>query len=190
MNNIFVSKPNALNISQSKFYNDLEAIIKTRGLQISSLGSKQYSNKAPLLGVHELMNDCEGAVIIGLKQIEVQQCIEKEGTDKESRDRKGFFLPTPWNNLEAGIAFALDLPLLIIREKGVEGGIFDVGVTDKFIHQIDLSVENKSQEEVNLQIQNYFKSEAFLQPFNEWHEEVIVFRWKKTMKRMQQREYL
>ena len=188
MSHIFVSKPNSLNASQSKFSNDLEEIIKTRGLQISSLGSKQYSNKAPLLGVHELMNDCEGAVIMGFKQIEVQQCIEKEGTDKESNNRKGFFLPTPWNHLEAGIAFALDLPLLIIREKGVEGGIFDVGVTDKFIHQIDLSVRNGR--EINVQIEKYFKSEAFLQPFNEWHEEVIVFRWNKTRRKMQQREYI
>jgi hypothetical protein len=177
---VFVSKPNALNTSQCTFYNGLEEVLKTRGLQISSLGSKQYSNKAPLLAVHELMNDCEGAVIIGFKQIEILQCIEKEGTDKENRTRKGFFLPTAWNHLESGIAFALDLPLLIIREKGVEGGIFDAGVTDKFIHQIDLSVEDNE----------YFKSEIFLQPFNEWHEEVIVFRWKKTRMKMQQREYI
>jgi hypothetical protein len=188
LHNIFVSKPNALNTSQCKFYKGLEEVIKTRGLEISSLGSKQYSNKAPLLGVHELMNDCEGVVILGLKQIIVQQCIEKEGTDKEDRERKGFFLPTPWNHLEAGIASALNLPLLIIREKGVEGGIFDAGVTDKFIHQIDLSFENKSAEQVDLQIQEYFESEMFLQPFNEWHEEVIVFRWKKTRKKMQQEE--
>ena len=74
--------------AQCKFYKDLE-VIKTRGLEISSLGSKQYSNKAPLLGVHELMNDCEGVVILSLKQIVVHQCIEKEGTDKEDRE-KGF----------------------------------------------------------------------------------------------------
>jgi len=188
LNNIFVSKPNTINPAQHRFYNGLEEVIKTRGLEISSLGSKQYSNKAPLLAVLELMNDCEGAVILGLKQLEVKQCIEKPGTDNPNTDKKDFYLPTAWNHLEAGIAFALGLPLLIIREKGVEGGIFDVGVTDKFIHQIDLSVENKLEQQIDHQIKKYFESEMFLQPFNEWHEGVIIFRWKKTRKKMYQDE--
>jgi hypothetical protein len=183
--NIFVSKPNALSIPQRKFYKGLEEVVRVRGLEISSLGSKQYSNGAPLIGVCELMNDCAGAIILGFKQIVVQKCIEKEGTDRQNNDRKGFFLPTPWNQIESGIAFVLNLPLLIINEKGVEGGIFDAGVTDKFIHQIDLSVDDKHKPHADSQIQKYFESEMFLQPFNEWHEEVIVFHWKKTRKKIQ-----
>jgi hypothetical protein len=129
-----------------------------------------------------MMNECEGAVILGLKTIIAQQSIKKNETDKKYAERNDIFLPTPWNHLEAGIAFALDLPLLIIREEGVEGGIFDVGVTDGPILQIDLSAENKSEQQVDLQIEEYFKSERFLQPFNQWHDEVIVFRWDKTRK--------
>ena len=44
--------------------------------------------------------------------------------------------PSPWNHLEAGILFGLQLPLLIFREESVRGGVFDEGVTDVFIHNI------------------------------------------------------
>jgi hypothetical protein len=49
---------------------------------------------------------------------------------------RGTRFPTPWNQLETGILFALDLPLLVFREKGVSGGVFDHGVTDVFIHEM------------------------------------------------------
>jgi len=54
--------------------------------------------------------------------------------------------PTPWNQLEAGILFALDVPLLVFRDHNVSGGIFDNGVTDLFIHSIpkaELTKENQ-----------------------------------------------
>lgn len=57
------------------------------------------------------------------------------------------------------LAFGLNLPILIIKEKGIEGGIFDQGSTGKFIHQVDFSNEK------------YLQSEEFIQPFNEWLEE-------------------
>ena len=69
-------------------------------------------------------------------------------------------LPTPWNQLEAGIAFALDLPLLIIHESSVaQEGIFDPQIGDRFIHQTDLSLD-------------WLRSKQFLQPYDEWVVEV------------------
>jgi hypothetical protein len=46
--------------------------------------------------------------------------------------------PSPWNQLEAGILFSLGLPLLVFRESGIYGGVFDHGVSDVFIHSIPL----------------------------------------------------
>lgn len=178
---VFVSRPTSTSDLQTKFCNDLEAAIRIRGLRIRSLGTTDYSNKAPLLGVRQLLNNCEGVIILGLKQIFVKDSIEKDGTNKR-QERKNFSLPTAWNHLEGGIAFALNLPLLIICEEGVEGGIFDRGVTDRFIHHINLSFESKDDSQTKLYLDKYFASEEFLQPLNEWHEEVILYHWKKRKK--------
>lgn len=64
--------------------------------------------------------------------------------EKKSEEPRAF--PTPWNNLEAGILFGLGLPLLVFREDGISGGIFDAGVSDVFIHKMptsDPSEENR-----------------------------------------------
>jgi hypothetical protein len=35
-----------------------------------------------------------------------------------------------------GILFGLRLPLLIFKEDGIEGGVFDPGISDAFVHNM------------------------------------------------------
>ena len=53
---------------------------------------------------------------------------------KLHRESGDILFPTPWNHIEAGILFGLKLPLLVFREDGIRGGIFDDGVKDAFVH--------------------------------------------------------
>ena len=55
--------------------------------------------------------------------------------------------PSPWNHLEAGILFSLGLPLLVFRESGISGGVFDHGVTDVFIHPMPLASLNPADKQ-------------------------------------------
>ena len=80
------------------------------------------------------MEICEGAIILGYPQIEV-----KEGTIKNEPLSDPLLLPTEWNHIEAGLAYARRLPLLVVHHIGVARGIFDKGVTDRFIYEVDLS---------------------------------------------------
>lgn len=123
-----------------------------------TLGGTDYPNRAPIAEVAEVMAECHGAIILGLRQIHIIRGIERAGTDRErSVDRS--YLPTAWNNLEAGMAHAMGLPLMVIREEGVTSGIFDVGSSDRYVHQARLS-------------RNWLESDAFLKPFLKWAQEV------------------
>ena len=51
---------------------------------------------------------------------------------------KGYKAATPWNQLETGILFGLGLPLFVLREDGIEGGIFDIGSADIIIHSMPM----------------------------------------------------
>ncbi len=160
---VFVSKPSTRNLNeqQAQFWSQLQTILHDRGLNTRSLGETDFSNVAPMGAVRRLMLECHGTVILGLKQTLVIDGIEKERTSRQSRLRR-VFLPTAWNQIEAGMAFALNLPTLIIREEGVEGGVFDVGSTDRFIHQVSLPTGD------------WLHSSQFLHPLNEWFEEVLA----------------
>jgi hypothetical protein len=161
---IFVSKPTAQSSRQSEFTLKLEKILETRDFKIRSVGTSDFPNEAPLLAVQKIMSCCQGAIILGLKQLHINKGILKPNT-KSERKITDIDLPTPWNHIEAAMAFALKIPILIIREENIEGGIFDIGSSDRFIHQINIDAE----------LDEYFQSAKFLQPFNQFVRDVITF---------------
>lgn len=155
---IFVSRPSTRNSKQEQFLARLDEIFDQRDLQPVSIGQTEYPNKAPVQAVRDRMERCHGAMIVGLEQLRVIEGIEKPGAeDTTVEDRQ---LPTPWNQIEAGMAFMLDLPIMIMKEDGVEGGVFDTGPSDRAIHEITLS-------------DRWLESQEFTDPFNEWYEEVL-----------------
>jgi hypothetical protein len=119
MRNVFVSKPNALRLDQQRFWAKFNARLEQRSLRPRSVGEFDYLNVAPMGAVRRTMAECQGAIILGLRQINVLDAVLKEGTIQESRSMPSNFLPTPWNQIEAGMAFMLGLPTLIIKEDGV-----------------------------------------------------------------------
>ena len=130
---VFVSTPTTLSESQAASRAFVERKLRKRGLAPRTLGDTDYPSKLPLGEIHAIGRHCSGGVILGFEQLRVMQGVSKPGTGKEFPVSGPVPLPTPWNQLEAGILFGLGLPLLIFCEDGVAGGIFDNGVTDVFL---------------------------------------------------------
>jgi hypothetical protein len=135
---VFVSCPTKLNRRQNR---SREQILRELGrlqLEPRALGRSDYPSEFPLREVSVIAKHCSGGIILGFQQFIATAGIWKPGT-KEKRSLSGGkteHFPSPWNHLEAGIIFGLQLPLLIFREEPVRGGVFDEGVTDVFIHSI------------------------------------------------------
>lgn len=135
----------------------LDQLLNERGLETRTLGVTDAPVAAPLQDVERLMRTCRGAMILGLAQVHIIEGISKDGTSERASVRDAY-LPTPWNHLEAGMAFALGLPVLVLREEGVSGGIFDPGASDRFVHQAELS-------------QAWIRSSEFQQIMDRWLED-------------------
>jgi hypothetical protein len=84
--------------------------------------------------------------ILGFEQLLVTTGIAKRGSSAQ-KTVKNVIMPSPWNNLEAGILFGLGLPLLIFREKGLGGGVFDNGVTDVFVQNMPPATATRADSE-------------------------------------------
>ncbi len=133
---VFVSIPNTLNEQQRLAYKYVLGELGHHGIEARTLGRTDYPTSFPLREVLTLAKHCSGGVILGFSQLIATAGTIKKGTPFRSHIKKGKPLPfpTPWNHLEAGILFALAVPLLVFREPGIFGGVFDNGVTDLFIH--------------------------------------------------------
>ncbi len=134
MKDIFLSRPNWVG---PEFKQGLEAftnILKSYEMNPRTLGVSDYPVNTPLDEVISIMDQCVGTIILGYPQIEV-----KEGVLKGETIDSSVILATEWNHIEAGLAYAKGLPLLVIHHKGVQRGIFDRGAISKFLHEVDLS---------------------------------------------------
>jgi hypothetical protein len=133
---IFGSCPTHLNERQDKILRTIWRELNGVGLEWRSLGRTDYPNEFPLREVLTMARHCAGGLILGFSQFVTDKGTWKKGTPFAKEQKGPVSFPTPWNQLEAGILFSLRVPLLVFREKNLSGGIFDLGVTELYIHEM------------------------------------------------------
>ena len=134
MINVFVSRPTWISDAFDRGLQGFLSILANFDMKPRTLGASDYPNKAPLDEVIRILDLCQGAVILGYPQIEL-----KKGTIKGKPVSEIVCLPTEWNHIEAGLAYARGIPLLVIHHVGISRGIFDRGAINSFIYEKNLA---------------------------------------------------
>jgi hypothetical protein len=158
---VFVSCPTSLNPHQDHARSIVLHQLKKYQLEPRALGRSDYPTELPLREVLVIAKHCAGGVILGFEQFRSLDGLNKPGAPDEEHQQFANSFPTPWNNLEAGVLFGLGLPLLIFRDPGISGGIFDIGVTDVFIHPMPASRSNDGLGEVFLKWQSKVRQQYY-----------------------------
>jgi hypothetical protein len=159
---VFISCPTTLNNRQTEFRKFLVKLLNDLNMEPRALGTSDYPKDYPLKEVAIIAKRCSGGIILGFEQMRVSAGKTKAGTPKEKTITEELLLPTPWNHIEAGILFASKLPLLIFKEDGVTGGVFDNGISDAFVHTIPEDLNNKKKDEIKQVIQKWFAEVSIL----------------------------
>jgi hypothetical protein len=154
---VFVSCPTVLSAQQQTARAQILRQLDRLNLEPHALGRSDYPTELPLREVLLLARHCSGGLILGFEQYRSLGGVEKPGTDDELATDIPRTFPTPWNQIEAGILFGQSLPLLIFREPGITGGVFDPGVTDVFIHDMPATTDNSK------------RKSALTELFLKWH---------------------
>ena len=135
---VFVSAPSPDNLSpgQEQSAAIIQKLVNRYKLDWRALGRSDYPNDLPLKEVLRMVRHCSGGIILGFEQFRATKGVSKRGSPKAKVANSVVSFPTPWNQLEAGILFSSGLPMMIFREPGISGGVFDVGTSEVFIHQM------------------------------------------------------
>jgi len=141
---VFVSCPSELNPGQEEARKIILYHLEQNHLEARALGRSGYPVNLPLTEVCRIARRCFGGVILGFEQFHSNSGVEKPGTKSEKRVREGRSFPTPWNDMEAAILYALKKPLLIFHEPQVNSGIFEYGVVDRFTQPMPVSINDPS----------------------------------------------
>jgi hypothetical protein len=145
---IFVSVGSTCNAKQEDFVKAVEDRLRLEGLVPQTVGRNTFSADAPLKAVTELMDKCSGIMVIALERNYFPSGTEKRGGNSE-RSLENIKLATPWNHIEAAMAYSRHLPIFVITEEGLKAeGLLEPGY-DWFVLSIPLDPASLSSPKFN-----------------------------------------
>jgi uncharacterized protein YjbI with pentapeptide repeats len=138
---VFISKPGTLSVLQQELVSQVTSMLAEERVDVATVGRNDYPKVGAISEVRRVLSGCSGALIVGFRQLEVSKGIWRGGTE-EARDIEGVALPTTWNHVEAGMAAMAGLPMLFLIERGVIGGLFELGDVGHVVADVDLAKPN------------------------------------------------
>jgi hypothetical protein len=151
---VFISKPGTLDYQQQQLVASILSRLEAEGLTPQTLERPDYPRFGLLGEVRRIMSDCAGAIIFGFRQLEVHDGLWQHDASDKDESVKSVYFSTPWNQIEAGMAAMLGLPIFVACQHGVVGGVFDVESGDYQIYRVFLDGDQNSN--------------AFLSSFADW----------------------
>jgi hypothetical protein len=157
--NIFLSVGTHLTTPQESFVSGIEQHLKDHGLRPRTVGRNQFIYKQPLTLVHKLLKNSAGVLVIAVERLAIKDGLEHAGPPEGTRITNAS-IATPWNQIEAAFAYAMGIPLLVIREDTVRAeGLLD-GRYDWYVHETPLNT-------------SFLETQDFTGVFESWREDVL-----------------
>lgn len=146
--NVFISVGGTASEVQEKFVQAIENRLRSEGLVLNTVGRNKFSSDSPLKTVKELMNQCSGTVIIALERTYFPQGLEKRGGLNQT-ELKEVKYATPWNQIEAAMAYSKEQPIMVIIEDGIKTeGLLEKGY-DWYVMNVKLENSSLTTTEFN-----------------------------------------
>ncbi len=145
---IFVSVGATATAEQESFVRSIEDRLRSESLIPKTVGRNTFSADAPLKAITELMDKCSGIVVIALERSFFPAGVDRRGGPRQV-SLADVRLPTPWNHIEAAMAYTKHLPLLVIVEAGLKPeGLLEAGY-DWYVQTVPLEAMALGTNEFN-----------------------------------------
>ncbi len=172
---VFVSVGGVATDEQEAFVRAVEDRLRSEGLVPHTVGRNTFGAEAPLKTVTRLMKKCSGTVVIALERMYFSEGLDKRGGDKETL-LKNIKLPTPWNQIEATMAYAHEHPLIVIVEEGIKNeGLLERGY-DWYVQSVKPEVSSLNSLEFNCVLASWkskmIEANAKKQPINNVKQDI------------------
>jgi hypothetical protein len=144
---IFLSVGGPHRLDQQLFLRWLRIEMNHLGVELHSLESPAYSQTSSFAQIVEIMGGCRAALVVGMDRSHSYAVFDREASGQENKQSERF-TSTSWSHIEGSIAFALKLPLVVLRESRVhEEGIFEAKNHRHELKEFELQVESKGLSE-------------------------------------------
>lgn len=157
---VFVSVATGLNPEQEAFVAEVERRLTGLGFVPRTIGRNMFTTEAPLRAIAKLMDGCAGAVVIALERYNFEKGIERRGALQE-KILTAQALPTPWNQIEAAMAYSRGLPLLVLVDENLRREGLLEKANEWFVQEVSLEP-------------SCLNSPALIGLFDDWKKRVLA----------------
>ena len=164
---VFLSVGEPHRESQKKYLDKFIKYLNNEKIEPITLGRNEYDIRKPLVPVRKRMKRVFGAIILAMERFHCLKGVYREGSGIEEIVEDIYF-STTWNHIEAAMAYQLDLPLLILKERKLyNDGIFDPSIHDWIIVNININTPSEIRQQpikgfinswIDLVREKYYKS--------------------------------
>ena len=175
---IFLSYAKPFNKKQEIFIKKVILYFEQNDFDPKTLGEDENGHgfhhiKMPLESIREKMEKCFGLLSIAFRRTYIEKGTGKFNTDIEDQEEYDIskkWITSPYCHIEPSMAFQINMPILIFREKGViADGILEKGVVPYYMPEFDLDKP----------IDEYFESNKWTDIFEAWKTLVLEYKTKK-----------
>lgn len=135
---IFFSMPSVMTDIEQFVRNKVKEHLEKSGFMVIPYTRDDYPHFGQIEKVAMRIKKASGMIVFGFKQTHIVEGCYRPNTD-ESTPWKDKWLPSPWNEIEVGMAAMRDIPILIIKDAGIDTGVFDDVLSEVSISTLMLS---------------------------------------------------
>ncbi len=136
LSRIFLGAPSILTLDQQTKLEQWVVWLEGQSFQVIRLGRDGHGED-PWHTLPQLLSHVDGVVLLGFRQLDARNAVWRPDTKEEALSSSWW--TSPWLQLEAGMAVALALPVLVASEVGVKEGVFDAEVWNGRVNGVELS---------------------------------------------------
>lgn len=133
---VFLGAPSTLTPEQQAQLERWVDWLERQSFQVVRLGRDGHGED-PWRTLTPLLSHVDGVVLLGFRQLDAQGSVWRPATKEEAPSASWW--TSPWLQLEAGMAVALDLPVLVAPETDVTEGVFNPDVWQGRVTGAELS---------------------------------------------------
>ncbi len=139
---VFFSMPGCLGKREEALTKAYRSVLVSHGYEVVYYQKDDYPEFGQLTKIKESIESSSAMIAFGFKQSNIASGTAFPGTLKQSpiRDK---WLHTPWNEIEVGMALMRGLPVLLVKDDGIDSGIFDSKLSESFVASIPVDYDSR-----------------------------------------------
>lgn len=116
---VFLSMGGGRTEQQERFVESLRGYLRGEGLEPHTVEDYSDADPRPLVNVASLMRSCYGILVVAFERTFIEKGQERRAVEGRRVELVDVKLPPVWNQIEGSMAYALDLPLFVVAERGL-----------------------------------------------------------------------